>query len=150
LRADFWFYLVGGHLATPRQVEPFVDPDIEPERLVPRLWLLLRVLEVWWLVQQAVPGMPQQFVRQVVGTVLTHFSKQLDSIDNRVHQQQQQQQEQQQQSDVGDDSENRKVNLDFAAPYSDPLKLTLYLPMYSTDVHEFATSIAEGFPPARF
>ncbi|KAJ1900533.1 hypothetical protein LPJ81_003923 [Coemansia sp. IMI 209127] len=141
LRADFWFYFVGGHLATPRQLEPFVDAEIEPERLVPRLWLLLRVLEVWWLVQQAVPAMPQQFVRQTVGAILSHFAAYLEAIDRDV--------QQQSNNDAGSQMEEGTAT-GLATSYLDPVKLTLYLPMYSTDVQEFATSIADGFPPARF
>ncbi|KAJ1771176.1 hypothetical protein LPJ74_002566 [Coemansia sp. RSA 1843] len=141
LRADFWFYFVGGHLATPRQLEPFVATEIEPERIVPRFWLLLRVIEVWWLVQQAVPGMPQQFMRQTVGAVLSYFSNYLEAIDHNV---------QKQCSDNNNNNSSSSSASDLVAPYLDPLKLTLYLPMYSTDVQEFATSIADGFPPARF
>ncbi|KAJ2849015.1 hypothetical protein GGI22_005619, partial [Coemansia erecta] len=141
LRADFWFYFVGGHLATPRQLEPFVDVEIEPERLVPRLWLLLRVLEVWWLIQQAAPAMPHQFVRQTVGAILSHFAAYLEAIDRDV--------QQRSNSDTRSQMEKGTV-AGLATSYLDPVKLTLYLPMYSTDVHEFATSIADGFPPTRF
>ncbi|KAJ2559881.1 hypothetical protein EV175_000115 [Coemansia sp. RSA 1933] len=125
LRADFWFYFVGGHLATPRQLAPFIDAaGMAPTRLVPRFWLLLRTLEVWWLVQQAVPAMPQQFVRQTVAAVLAHFELRLDDIDSKA------------------EEDHHVANVEL-------LKLSLYLPMYSSDVQEFATSIADGFPPTR-
>ncbi|KAJ2773834.1 hypothetical protein GGI18_004660, partial [Coemansia linderi] len=76
LRADFWFYFVTGHLATPKQMESYLsDQDMDPSRLIAGFWKLLRVLEAWWLVQQAVPGMPRHFVLQIVGALLSYFEE---------------------------------------------------------------------------
>ncbi|KAJ1987609.1 hypothetical protein GGI25_003228 [Coemansia spiralis] len=133
LRADFWFYFVGGHLATPKQLEPFLDLTIEPEKLVPRYWLLIRALEMWWLVQQAVPGMPQQFVRQIVGALLSHFAAHLETVNQKLAEK---------------DASQSAFGL--VLQYMKPIKLALYLPMYSTEVQEFAMSIADGFAPARY
>ncbi|KAJ2404968.1 hypothetical protein J3F80_004511 [Coemansia sp. RSA 2526] len=131
LRADFWFYFVGGHLATPRQVEPFLDTDREPEQLVARFWLLLRVLEVWWLIQQAVPGMPRQFACQTVSALLDHFAAALDWIDR-------------------DSDEENDTDASVYPQYDDWLKTSIFLPVYSTEVQTFVAAIADGFDPARY
>ncbi|KAJ2349361.1 hypothetical protein GGF43_004423 [Coemansia sp. RSA 2618] len=131
LRADFWFHFVGGHLATPRQIELFLDTEKEPMQLVARFWLLLRVLEVWWLLQQAVPGMPRQFSCQVIGTLLDHFAAALDGIDC-------------------DGSEDREEGVGVGPQYEDWLKTSVFLPVYSTEVQTFVAAIADGFDPARY
>ncbi|KAJ2672846.1 hypothetical protein IWW42_002617 [Coemansia sp. RSA 1085] len=122
LRADFWFYFVSSHLATPRQLHNFLDMGLEPKQLVGRFWLLLRVLEVWWLLRQSVPGMPSQFTCQIIGALLDKFARSLDA---------------------GDESSADSV-------YKQWLKVTLFLPVYSSDVQSFVDVIADGFDPARY
>ncbi|KAJ2567400.1 hypothetical protein GGH12_000293 [Coemansia sp. RSA 1822] len=131
LRADFWFYFVSGHLATPRQVEPFLDTEKEPEQLVARFWLLLRVLEVWWLIQQAVPGMPRQFACQTVSALLDHFAAALVWIDR-------------------DSDEESDADASMYPQYENWLKTSIFLPVYSTEVQTFVAAIADGFDPARY
>ncbi|KAJ1725918.1 hypothetical protein LPJ61_005550 [Coemansia biformis] len=133
LRADFWFYFVSGHLATPRQVEPYLDMEQEPAQLVARFQLLLRVLEVWWLLRQAVPGMPRQFASQVVGALLDHFATALPAAARH---------------DGGDDDDDEASG--GGARYEDPLRIIAFLPMYSSEVQDFVATVAGGFDPARY
>ncbi|KAJ2848450.1 hypothetical protein IWW36_003292 [Coemansia brasiliensis] len=123
LRADFWFYFVSSHLATPRQLHGFLDMQLEPKQLVGRFWLLLRVLEVWWLLRQSVPGMPSQFTCQIIGVLLDKFAGSLKSVDD---------------------------GSSAASLYNQWLKVTLFLPVYSSDVQGFVDIIADGFDPARY
>ncbi|KAJ1952928.1 hypothetical protein EC988_003289 [Linderina pennispora] len=116
LRNDFWFYFVNGQLATPKQMSVFLDMDVEPKELVKRFWVLLRIMEVWWLVQQGVPGLPRHYVCQVVSALIEHFSAALDS----------------------------------EAAYEEALRVTLFLPVYATEVQEFVGAIGEGFDPTRY
>ncbi|KAJ2815130.1 hypothetical protein FBU31_007044, partial [Coemansia sp. 'formosensis'] len=86
LRADFWFYFVAGHLATPKQMESYLsDGSMEPSQLIAGFWKLLRVLEVWWLLQQAAPSLPRHFASQIVGSLLRYFdavaNKPTDEVD---------------------------------------------------------------------
>ncbi|KAJ2779616.1 hypothetical protein H4R18_003924, partial [Coemansia javaensis] len=128
LRADFWFYFVGGRLATPRQVEPFLDLDLEPRLLVTRFRLLLRALGVWWLLRQAAPGMPRQFLCQALGALLGHFAAQLPALDLQP----------------GSEADGAATNCD------DPLRIVVFLPVYSSEVQDFVAAVAGSFDPARY
>ncbi|KAJ2741480.1 hypothetical protein GGI20_005163 [Coemansia sp. BCRC 34301] len=138
LRADFWFYFVAGHLATPKQMESYLaDGDMEPSRLIAGFWRLLRVLEVWWLVQQAVPGMPRHFASQIVGALLSYFEAATNKPANRG--------EKPDADSVGSGDSGSVSHL-----YEARLRVTMYLPLYSVDVQEFVLSIVDGFDPARY
>ncbi|KAJ2800916.1 hypothetical protein H4S07_005063 [Coemansia furcata] len=133
LRADFWFYFVAGHLATPKQMESYLsDGSMEPSQLIAGFWKLLRVLEVWWLLQQAVPSLPRHFASQIVGSLLRYF----DTVANRPT------------DEV--DGEDRGVSSPIARLYETRLRITMYLPLYSAEVQEFVASIVDGFDPARY
>ncbi|KAJ2225312.1 hypothetical protein H4R99_002988 [Coemansia sp. RSA 1722] len=123
IRADFWYLFVTQRLATPRQIDVFLDLELEPRCLVVRFWCLLRVLEVWWLVKQAVPGLPRVHVNQVVKAALDRFAGKL-----------------------AEDDENELVD----ELYANDMKVAVYLPMYSSEVQDFVASIAEGFDPTRY
>ncbi|KAJ2486458.1 hypothetical protein IWW37_005617 [Coemansia sp. RSA 2050] len=138
LRADFWFYFVAGHLATPKQMESYLsDKDMEPSCLIDGFWRLLRVLEVWWLVQQAVPGMPRHFASQIVGALLSYFEA-IDAADSGSSPE----------DKVG--GEGSRDNLSAAHLYEARLRVTMYLPLYSAEVQEFVASIVDGVDPARY
>ncbi|KAJ2708997.1 hypothetical protein H4R19_004471 [Coemansia spiralis] len=124
LRADFWFYFVGGHLAPPRQIEPLLDLEQEPAQLVAQLKLLLRVLEVWWLLRQAVPGMPRQFSAQIVSALLDRFAAPA----------------------AADSSSDQDSGLH----YEIPLRVVAFLPVYSSEVQDFVAAVVGGFDPARY
>ncbi|KAJ2161625.1 hypothetical protein GGF46_001307 [Coemansia sp. RSA 552] len=134
LRADFWFYFVTGRLATPHQMEPFLDMDKEPVQLIARFWLLLRVLEAWWLLRQAVPGIPRQFACQIIAALLESFASTLESIDR----------------DNDTDGDDGEGKLKDQPQYGDCLKISAFLPVYSTEVQELVDIIANGFDPARY
>ncbi|KAJ1925219.1 hypothetical protein GGI09_002024 [Coemansia sp. S100] len=143
LRADFWFYFVAGHLATPKQMESYLsDDDMEPDRLIAGFWMLLRVLEVWWLVQQAVPGMPRHFASQIVGALLSHFEA--TTTEPTVAADRGEQSE----GDAG--GEVNGANDSTARLHEARLRITMYLPLYSAEVQEFVASIVDGFDPARY
>ncbi|KAJ1949347.1 hypothetical protein FBU59_001182 [Linderina macrospora] len=116
LRNDFWFYFVNGQLATAKQIEKILDPELEPGVLVERFWVLMRILEVWWLVQQSVPGLPRHYVCQVVSALLVHFG---NALGNK-------------------------------AVYEEALRVTLFLPVYATEVQEFVSAVGEGIDPTRY
>ncbi|KAJ2084007.1 hypothetical protein H4R24_000355 [Coemansia sp. RSA 988] len=130
LRTDLWTHFVGGRLATPRQIEPFLDDSLEPMQLISRFWLLLRMLEVWWLARQAAPGLPRQHSCQVIDSLLELFTSALPAIDCQ-----------------GDD-DGRDVDSKILR-YEDSLRVFLFLPVYSGEVQNFAAAIADGFEPAR-
>ncbi|KAJ2003078.1 hypothetical protein GGI04_003096 [Coemansia thaxteri] len=141
LRADFWFYFVAGHLATPRQMEPYLsDEDMEPSRLIAGFWRLLRVLEVWWLIQQAVPGLSRHFASQVVGALLNHFAALSSESPDAA--------------DLIEQSEDGAISADAvqsaAAQYATSLNITMFLPLYSSEVQEFVSSVVDGFDPGRY
>ncbi|KAJ2058745.1 hypothetical protein GGI17_004852 [Coemansia sp. S146] len=143
LRADFWFYFVAGHLATPKQMESYLsDGDMEPGRLIAGFWRLLRVLEVWWLVQQAVPGMPRHFASQIVGALLSYFETAVNEPTNAVNRVGQ--------SEGEASGEGNGGNGSAAHLYEARLRITMYLPLYSAEVQEFVASIVDGFDPARY
>ncbi|KAJ2809502.1 hypothetical protein H4R20_000003 [Coemansia guatemalensis] len=133
LRTDLWTHFVGGRLSTPRQIEPFLDDSLEPIQLISRFWLLLRVLEVWWLARQAAPGLPRQHSCQVVDSLLELFASALPAIDRQ-----------------NDDNVVDGRSLDCKTlRYEDSLRVCLFLPVYSGEVQNFAAAVAEGFEPAR-
>ncbi|KAJ2858632.1 hypothetical protein J3B02_000011 [Coemansia erecta] len=123
IRADFWYLLVAQRLATPRQIGVFLDPQLEPRCLVARFWCLLRVLEIWWLAKQAVPGLPRIYVNQIVASALDHFAAKLKT--------------------EGESGLVEKM-------YFADVKVAVYLPMYSSEVQDFVASIAQGFDPTRY
>ncbi|KAJ2330387.1 hypothetical protein GGI00_003728 [Coemansia sp. RSA 2681] len=144
LRADFWFYFVAGHLATPKQMESYLaDGDMEPSCLIAGFWRLLRVLEVWWLVQQAVPGMPRHFASQIVSALLSYFEAAANEpakVASRGKQTE------------GDDIDGVDGGALGSAThlYEARLRVTMCLPLYSAEVQEFVSSIVDGFDPARY
>ncbi|KAJ2688479.1 hypothetical protein IWW39_002170 [Coemansia spiralis] len=138
LRADFWFYFVTAHLATPKQMESYLsDQDMDPSRLIAGFWKLLRVLEAWWLVQQAVPGMPRHFVLQIVGALLSYFEA-ADAADP----------DSSPEDKAGSEDDHDSGSA--ACLYETRLRVTMYLPLYSAEVQEFVASIVDGFDPARY
>ncbi|KAJ1817036.1 hypothetical protein LPJ56_002170 [Coemansia sp. RSA 2599] len=122
VKADFWYLFVAQRLATPRQIDAFLGTELEPPCLVARFWCLLRVLEIWWLAKQAVPGLPRMHMSQIVASALEYFAAR-----------------------VADDQGAAVESL-----YSVDVKVAVYLPMYSSEVQDFAASVAEGFDPARY
>ncbi|KAI8319271.1 hypothetical protein GQ54DRAFT_299474 [Martensiomyces pterosporus] len=162
LRSDFWFYFVNGQLATPKQLEPFVDMAVEPAKLIQRFRLLLRVLEVWSLVQQGVPGMPRHFACQVIASLLDHFAPALARIDDEEDEESNEDsrvsgRDKESGAGTGEAGHGASVadtgrwhGSDMVPAYEDRLKITTYLPMYSTEVQEFVLAIADGFDPARY
>ncbi|PIA18268.1 hypothetical protein COEREDRAFT_6514 [Coemansia reversa NRRL 1564] len=132
LRTDLWTHFVGARLATTRQMEPFLDESMGPIQMISRFWLLLRVLEVWWLVRQAAPGLPRQHSCQVIDSLLELFAAALPAIDRQDNR------------DVVDGS------VDCRMPrYEDCLRVSLFLPVYSGEVQSFAAAVAKGFEPTR-
>ncbi|KAJ2308557.1 hypothetical protein IWW55_000367 [Coemansia sp. RSA 2706] len=132
LRADLRFHFVMGKLATPQQVDRFLDPNAEPELRIARFWMLLRVLEVWLLVRQAAPGMPRQLACQIVSALFDHFAPALDE------------------NDESDETTNERQATAGRPQYDDWLRVCAFLPVYSTEVQRFAEAVADGFDPARY
>ncbi|KAJ2607939.1 hypothetical protein H4S08_004646 [Coemansia sp. RSA 1365] len=131
LRTDLWTHFVGARLATPRQMEPFLDETMDPVQMISRFWLLLRVLEIWWLIRQAAPGLPRQHSCQVIDSLLDLFAAALPAIDR-------------QSNDAVDEG------VDYRMPkYEDCLRVLLFLPVYSGEVQSFAAAVAKGFEPTR-
>ncbi|KAJ2814340.1 hypothetical protein FBU31_007325 [Coemansia sp. 'formosensis'] len=108
------------------------DGSMEPSQLIAGFWKLLRVLEVWWLLQQAVPSLPRHFASQIVGSLLRYFDAVVNKPTDEV------------------DGEDRGVSSPITRLYETRLRITMYLPLYSAEVQEFVASIVNGFDPARY
>ncbi|KAJ1928098.1 hypothetical protein IWQ60_002358 [Tieghemiomyces parasiticus] len=120
LRLDYCFHLIGHHFATHQQLEYYLDGQVSHAEQLTRLRQLHRCLEVWALIKVQVHLFPYESLRQIVGALLTFFSRpsggedRSDAVDE---------------SDGAEDDESQETTRD---PRIDrPLRLRIVMPRFS-------------------